>query len=103
MKSPADCADMKDIRAEIDRLDHALMALFAERVGYIDRAAQIKQVAALPARITARVEEVIANVRDHAERLNLPPEPYERLWRELIDWSIAREEAHLSKELPNDR
>ena len=35
--------------------------------------------------------------------LNLPPELYERLWRELIDWSIAREEAHLSKELPNDR
>ena len=42
MKQPAECETMADIRAEIDRLDAELVALFAQRVGYIDRAAAIK-------------------------------------------------------------
>ena len=37
----ADCTTMAEIRAEIDRLDAELVALFAQRVGYIDRAAAI--------------------------------------------------------------
>ena len=95
MKSPADCSDMADIRAEIDRLDAELVGLFAERAAYIDRAAQIKAQVDLPARIGDRVEEVVANVRGHAARHGLPPDLVEKLWRRLIDWSIAREESHL--------
>ncbi len=98
MKLPADCTNMIDIRAEIDRLDRDLMALFAERAAYIDRAAEIKSGAALPARITARVEEVVANVRAHAVAQGLPPDHFEKLWRDLIDWSIDREDAHLAKD-----
>ena len=67
MKQPAECETMADIRAEIDRLDEELVALFAERVAYIDRAAEIKAGVGLPARINSRVEEVVANVRRHAE------------------------------------
>jgi isochorismate pyruvate lyase len=98
MKTPADCATMTDLRAEIDRLDSALVALFAERAGYIDRAAEIKSGVGLPARIDARVEEVVANVRRHAVARGLPPDQIETLWRNVIDWSIAREEIHLSKD-----
>ena len=42
MRKPADCTTMAEIRAEIDRLDEDLVRLFAERAGYIDRAAEIK-------------------------------------------------------------
>ena len=98
MKTPADCATMTDLRAEIDRLDGALVALFAQRAAYIDRAAQIKSGLGLPARIDARVEQVVANVRGHAVAQGLPPEMIENLWRNLIDWSIAREETHLGKD-----
>ena len=98
MKTPADCATMTELRAEIDRLDQELVALFAQRVGYIGRAAQIKSTIGLPARITPRVEEVVANVRRHAEAHGLPPDNLEKLWRNLIDWSIAREETHLGKD-----
>ncbi|AWB47664.1 chorismate mutase [Gemmobacter aquarius] len=97
MKTPADCETMADIRAEIDRLDAELVALFAQRVGYIDRAAAIKAGVGLPARITPRVEEVVANVRRHAEAHGLPPDKLEKLWRKLIDWSIEREEGHLGQ------
>ncbi|WP_103258925.1 chorismate mutase [Tabrizicola aquatica] len=95
MRKPADCTTMAEIRAEIDRLDEDLVRLFAERAGYIDRAAEIKATVDLPARIGSRVEEVVQNVRGHAEVYGLPPELVEKLWRRLIDWSIAREESRL--------
>jgi isochorismate pyruvate lyase len=86
---------MAELRAEIDRVDEELVARFAERAGYIDRAIEIKSGIDLPARIEARVEEVVRNVRRHAVTHNLPPDLVEKLWRRLIDWSIAREEASL--------
>jgi len=98
MRKPADCTTMAELRAEIDRLDEALVALFAERTAYIDRAAEIKTQVLLPARIDSRVEEVVANVRRHAETHGLPPDKIEKLWRKLIDWSIAREEDRLGRD-----
>lgn len=95
MREPADCTTMAEIRAEIDRVDEDLVRLFALRAGYIDRAAEIKAEVDLPARIEARVEEVVRNVRGHAETYGLPPDLVEKLWRRLIDWSIAREESRL--------
>ena len=95
MKDPQDCTTMADIRAEIDRLDEALVRLFAERAAYIDRAVVVKSHTKMPARITSRVEEVVANVRGHAVANGLPPDLVEKLWRRLIDWSIAREESML--------
>lgn len=98
MKRPQDCTTMAEIRAEIDRLDRALVGLLAERAGYIDRAAAVKTGINLPARIDERVEEVVANVRAHARTEGLPPDLVEKLWRRLIDWSIAREEVVLGKD-----
>ena len=98
MKTPADCTTMAELRVEIDRLDSELVALFAQRVGYIDRAAEIKSVMGMPARIGSRVEEVVANVRRHAEGHGLPPDKLEKLWRKLVDWSIEREEDKLGKD-----
>jgi len=89
---------MAELRVEIDRLDEALVAMFAERTAYIDRAAEIKTQVLLPARIDSRVEEVVANVRRHAETHGLPPDKIEKLWRKLIDWSIAREEDRLGRD-----
>ena len=102
MKRPADCETMQDIRAEIDRLDAALIALLVERAGYIDRAALVKAGAGLPARIDARVEQVVANVRAEAVAQGLSPDLVETLWRQLIDWSIAREETVLGADAPKE-
>lgn len=98
MRAPRDCETMAQVRAEIDRLDQALVALFSERAAYIDRAAAIKGPLALPARIDWRVEEVVAKVRAAAEGRTLDPDLAEALWRRLIDWSIAREEQVLGKD-----
>jgi isochorismate pyruvate lyase len=95
MLEPGECKTMADVRAGIDRLDAELVRLLAARAAYIDRAAAIKAGADLPARIDDRVEEVVANVRAHALAQGLPPDLVEKLWRRLIDWSIAREETLL--------
>lgn len=91
--TPSECRTMADLRAEIDRIDGRLVALLAERAGYIDRAAEIKPALGLPARIDDRVEEVVEKVRARAMAEALDPDLAEALWRRLIDWSIAREEA----------
>ncbi len=88
---PANCASMEDLRAQIDLLDRKLVALLAQRAGYIDRAIALKQENGWPARIPARVEDVIAKVRAAAEDEALDPALVEALWRQLVEWSIARE------------
>jgi isochorismate pyruvate lyase len=88
---PRDCQDMTALRAEIDALDRRLVALLATRATYIDRAIELKQENGWPARIPDRVEEVVSKVCQEAEGKGLDPKLIEALWRELIDWSIARE------------
>lgn len=97
MKSPQDCQNMADIRAEIDRLDTALMQLLAERAEYIDAAAKIKARDGLPARLNDRVDEVLSNIARHAQTAGLEASPYVNMWRLLIEAAIAREEAFLQK------
>jgi isochorismate pyruvate lyase len=89
---------MAELRAQIDRLDRQLIALLAERAGYIDRAAQLKPAEGLPARIGPRVNEVKANVRAEAVAKGLDPDLAEGVWSQLIDWSIAREEKTLGRD-----
>ncbi|WP_096784720.1 chorismate mutase [Rhodobacter sp. CZR27] len=102
MRDPEDCHSMEDVRAMIDALDAQLVEALARRAGYIDRAAEIKTVEGLPARIDVRVEEVVRNVRVRAMAEGLDPALIETLWRILIDWSIAREEEVLGPDAPRE-
>ncbi|PYC46978.1 chorismate mutase [Litorivita pollutaquae] len=86
---------MKDLRAQIDNIDADLIALLAERSTYIDRAVDLKKIENLPARTTDRVEEVVQNVRRLSQAQGLDPQLAEVLWRDLIEWAIAREAVHL--------
>ncbi|MCB5199863.1 chorismate mutase [Loktanella sp. TSTF-M6] len=94
-KAPADCTNMAELREQIDALDTALIDLLAQRVGYIDRAVDLKKVEGLPARTVDRVAEVKARVRALADARDLDPDLAEALWHTLIEWSIAREAVHL--------
>ena len=89
---------MAELRAEIDALDAQLVQLLKLRSTYIDRAVELKEMNGWPARIPARVEEVVDKVRKEADASALDAELVEKLWRYLIDWSIARE-AHVIREI----
>lgn len=91
-----DCGNMTELRVEIDSLDGEIIALLARRVTYIDRAAEIKMRDGIPANIPSRVEDVITKVKLRAEQSGLSPELAEKMWRDMIDWSIAQEEQAFS-------
>jgi len=89
-KTPDQCETKEDVRAEIDRLDQTLLALFAERHRYVTRMAKIK-TDPHEARDPARIEAVIAKVRERSLALDLDEDQAELVWRTLIDWNINYE------------
>ncbi|WP_417581860.1 chorismate mutase [Pelagibacterium sp.] len=89
-KLPADCETKDDVRAEIDRIDHALIELFAERHGYVTRMAEIK-TDPHEANDPARIEAIVSKRRAQALDLDLDEDQIELLWRTLIDWNINYE------------
>lgn len=89
-RPPEACRTMAEVRAGVDELDRALVALLAERMGYMAAAARIKTDRAT-VRDEARKRQVIANARHEAERLGLDPALVEALWERLVEASIRFE------------
>lgn len=89
-KAPEDCLTKDDVRVEIDRIDQALLTLFAERHRYVTRMAEIK-TDPHEARDPVRIEAIIARVRDRSLALDLDEDQAELVWRTLIDWNINYE------------
>lgn len=94
MKKAAECENMNDVRAEIDRVDLALVDLLAERWSYVDRAWVFKR-SPEEASVPWRNREVIEKVRERAQTSGMPPEMAEALWRMIIGWGIQYEEERL--------
>jgi isochorismate pyruvate lyase len=88
--APADCTTMTEVRAGVDAVDAALVALLVQRFGYMDTAARIK-----PTRDTVRDEarkaEVLANVAQHADAAGLDMTRLTAIWDVLVEQSIAHE------------
>ncbi len=93
-RRPDDCENMDQVRAEIDRIDDALVDLIAERFTYVDRAWQLKSRPE-EATVPWRIQEVIDKVEARARQRGLPPELAEALWRQMIGWFIQYEEQRL--------
>ncbi|WP_379550252.1 chorismate mutase [Erythrobacter sp. W53] len=89
-KQPEDCADMRDVRVGVDATDRELMALLAQRYGYMRAAARIKQDRGT-VRDEGRKAQVIENARDDAAQRDLPAEDLARIWEQLVESSIAYE------------
>jgi isochorismate pyruvate lyase len=98
-RPPAECRDMTEVRAEIDRLDKALVDLIAERFGYVERAWQLKLAVKQEANVPWRNQQVIDRVRGRAEEKGVPPDLCEALWRQMIGWFIQYEEEKLRDKL----
>ena len=97
-KRPWECADMSEVRTEIDRIDATLVDLIAERFGYVDRAWQLKMTTREGAVVQWRIQQVIDRVKERAAEKNLPPEMIEMVgaqWRNMIGWFVQFEEEKL--------
>ena len=98
-RAPADCADLSHVRVEIDRCDNALVEMIAERMGYVERAWQIKLGLKQEANVPWRNQQVIDKVRARAIERGVPPDLCEALWRQMIGWFIQYEEEKLRTEI----
>lgn len=99
-KRPWECADMTEVRSEIDRIDTALVDLIAERFGYVERAWQLKMNPG-DANVPWRIQQVIDRVRTQARQRGLPAEMIEMigaLWRNMIGWFVQYEEEKLRQQ-----
>jgi isochorismate pyruvate lyase len=81
---------MAEVRAEIDALDRAIVALLADRVHYIDEAARIKQ-SREQVRDEARIADVLTKVQAEARRLGVDPRVVGKVYANLIEASIEHE------------
>lgn len=93
----ADCTAMAEVREEIDRIDRLIVRLIAERQGYIEAAARIKERFE-DVRLEWRIEDVVAKVLREADRAGLSKRIAEPVWREMIDRCIDHEFLHWEKE-----
>ena len=99
-KRPWECADMSQVRDEIDRIDATLVDLISERFGYVERAWQLKKNPS-DAHVPWRIQQVIDKVKARAAERGMPPEMIEMVsaqWRNMIGWFLQYEEEKLRKQ-----
>src|SRR5271166_3333703 len=77
------CETLAEVRENIDRIDHAIVALMAERGEYVAEAGRFKKD---PAAVSdpKRVDAIVAKVRADAEAQGLDPTVAERTYRAMI-------------------
>ena len=93
MKTPAECRSLEDVRAEIDRIDRAIVSLIGERAAYVHAAARFKTSEAAVA-APERQESMLRARRAWAEEEDLDPDVIEKLYRDLVRYFIVRELEH---------
>lgn len=80
--SPTD--DLGQLRARIDHLDAALIAIVAERLAVCREVADLKQDSATPVIQPARVRDVVVSRREQAIAAGVDPDFAEQLFRVLL-------------------
>ena len=97
MAQPSECADIGDIRTEIDRIDRHIVALIGERAGYVKAAAKFKTSAA-DVGAAERFEAMLRQRRAWAEACDLDPDMIESLYRDMVNHFIQQEMTHWKQE-----
>jgi isochorismate pyruvate lyase len=91
VKKPDQCADLAEVRVEIDRIDRDVIAALGERFLYVNAAAKFKKnrgEVAAPERVTAMLEQR----RKWAAGAGLHPDVVERIYRELVSYFVTEEQ-----------
>src|SRR5215471_15045246 len=93
MPVPGECKSLVEVRAEIDRIDRALVGLLGERAGYVHAAARFKTSEADVA-APEREAAMLRVRREWARDEDLDADFVEQLYRQLIAYFIERERTH---------
>lgn len=89
---PEHCTNMIEVRAGVDAVDAAIVALLGQRFGYMAAAARIK-TDRTKVRDETRKAEVITNAKAEARAQGVPEPLIAAMWEMLVESSIAYETA----------
>ena len=90
------CNTMADVRQRIDALDERIVALMAERSGYVAQAARIKQDAA-QVHDQARIDFIVDRVTAMAKAQGAPETVIEAAYRAMIGAFIEFERGEFKR------
>jgi len=84
--------DLVSLRDRIEAVDRQIIALVAERLKIVEDVAEAKLASASPFRDRQREESLIGRLREMAAAANVDPHQIERMYRVVMDMSVAHQE-----------
>ena len=95
MTAEPETPDLQALREAIEGIDREILALLRRRMSFAEQVAATKVRAAFPFRDEAREEQVLQRVRHAAVEQGLDAHEVERLYRVMLDMSVAHQRAHV--------
>ena len=97
MKTPDECANIYEVRAEIDIIDREVIDALSKRFQYVIAAARFKTSEA-SVRSSERFQAMLKQRREWAGESGLNPDVIENLYRDLVNYYIEEELKHYKSE-----
>jgi chorismate mutase / prephenate dehydratase len=94
----ADLPDLETLRIAIERIDAEILDALRRRMDLADDIARTKLAAASPLRDPRREDLVLRKVREAATRHGLDPHEIERIFRLIMDMSVARQQSLIQRQ-----
>lgn len=94
------CADMAEIRAEIDRIDRDVISLLGERYAFVKAASKFK-TSRDQVKAQSRFNSMLQERRIWAEEQGLSSDLIEKIYRDLVTWFISEEMRRWEEEQPD--
>jgi len=84
--------ELAKCRVEIERIDHEIISLLAERLVLGKRTGELKRAVGLPILDPTREAAVIRRVTTAAREAGLPPEPVREVFWQIVGMSRREQE-----------
>ncbi|MBW4601611.1 MAG: isochorismate lyase [Calothrix sp. FI2-JRJ7] len=93
MKTPGECQNMTDIRAEIDTIDRQVIKLLGQRFAYVKAASKFK-TSETSVKAPERFQAMLQQRRVWAQEEGLNPNVIEKMYTDLVTYFIEEEMKH---------
>jgi chorismate mutase / prephenate dehydratase len=90
-----DTPDLPSLREAIEEIDHEILAHLRRRMSLVEEVAGAKLRSAVPFRDEPREDQILQRVRHAAVEQGLDAHEIERLYRVILDMSVAHQKAHV--------
>ena len=97
MKKPDECANLQEVRDEIDIIDREVIEALSKRFQYVIAAAKFKTSEA-SVRSPDRFQAMLQQRREWAQESGLNPDVVENIYRDLVNYYIEEELKHYKSE-----